>query len=132
MPRRFAAVRGCLLVIGAAAGSPQGQAADAWCDFTTTERVVAIGDVHGAHSEFVAILRAARLIDHRDRWIGGRAILIQTGDIFDRGDDSRKALDLLRRLERGATRAGGQVMAPGCAPAAPSSRSTTCCSCTVA
>ncbi len=111
MPRRLAAVVASVLVVGAAARSPQGQAADAWCDFTTPERVVAIGDVHGAHSQFVAILRATRLIDNRDRWIGGRAVLIQTGDVFDRGDDSRRALDLLRRLEREARRAGGQVMA---------------------
>ena len=111
MPRRLAALLAGLLVIGAAAGAPQGQAADAWCDFTTTERVVAVGDVHGAHSRFVAILRAAGLINNRDRWIGGRAVLIQTGDVFDRGDDSRKAIELLRRLERDAARAGGHVVA---------------------
>jgi hypothetical protein len=100
-----------LLVIGVAVGAPQGQAADAWCDFTTTERVVAVGDVHGAYSQFVAILRAAGLINSRNRWIGGRAVLIQTGDVFDRGDDSRKAIELLRRLERDAGRAGGHVVA---------------------
>ncbi len=111
MPRRLLALLGGLLVIGVAVAVPRGQAADPWCDFTTTERVVAVGDVHGAHSQFVAILRAAGLINHRDRWIGGRAILIQTGDVFDRGDDSRKAIDLLRRLERDAARAGGQVVA---------------------
>ena len=80
------------------------------CDITTSERVVAVGDVHGAYANFVAILRAAGLIDTRDRWTGGRAILIQTGDVLDRGDDSRRVLDLLRRLERDAQRAGGRVL----------------------
>ncbi len=41
---------------------------------------------------------------------GGRAIFIQTGDVLDRGDDSRRVLDLLRRLERDAQRAGGRVL----------------------
>lgn len=80
------------------------------CDIRTTERVVAVGDVHGAHDGFRAILRAAALIDTRDRWVGGRAILVQTGDVLDRGADSRKTLDLLRRLERDARGNGGQVI----------------------
>ena len=79
------------------------------CDLRTTERIIAVGDVHGAHDQFVGILKAAGLLDNRSRWIGGRAILVQTGDILDRGPDSRKALDLLRRLEREARRAGGRV-----------------------
>jgi len=81
------------------------------CDVQTTERVVAVGDIHGAHDKFVAILRAAGLIDARERWIGKRAVLIQTGDVTDRGADSRRAFDLLRKLERDAQRAGGRVYA---------------------
>jgi hypothetical protein len=81
------------------------------CSITTKERVVAIGDVHGAYDRFVAILRAAGLVDGRERWSGGRAVLVQTGDVVDRGADSRRALDLLRRLEREAPRAGGRVHA---------------------
>ena len=80
------------------------------CDIQTTERVVAVGDVHGAFDNFVAILRAAQVIDNRNRWTGRRTVLVQTGDILDRGPDSRKAIDLLRRLERDAQRAGGQVV----------------------
>jgi len=70
-----------------------------------------VGDVHGAYDGFVAILRAAGLLDGRDRWIGGRTVLVQTGDVLDRGPDSRRALDLLKRLERDADRAGGKVYA---------------------
>ena len=101
------------LVCLAVCASPtraSGQATASVCDITTTERVVAVGDVHGAYASFVAILRAAGLIDTRDRWVGGRAILVQTGDVLDRGDDSRRVLDLLRRLERDAARAGGRVL----------------------
>ena len=80
------------------------------CDIQTTERVVAVGDIHGAFDDFVAILRAAQVIDNRNRWSGRRTLLVQTGDILDRGPDSRKAIDLLRRLERDAQRAGGRVV----------------------
>src|SRR6185503_17897911 len=72
------------------------QNAAAACDIKTTERVVAIGDIHGAYDGFVSILRETGLLDNRDRWIGGKAILVQTGDVVDRGADSRKVLDLLR------------------------------------
>jgi hypothetical protein len=84
--------------------------ADSPCDIQTTERVVAVGDVHGAFDNFAAILRAAQVIDNRNRWIGRRTVLVQTGDLLDRGPDSRKAIDLLRRLERDAQRAGGRVI----------------------
>jgi hypothetical protein len=86
-------------------------ASDFPCDVRTTERVVAVGDIHGAYDRFVAILRAATVIDARDRWIGKKAILVQTGDVVDRGPDSRKAIDLLRKLERDARGAGGRVIA---------------------
>jgi calcineurin-like phosphoesterase family protein len=81
------------------------------CDVQTTERIVAVGDIHGAFDQFVAILRAAGIIDNRNRWSGRKAVLVQTGDILDRGPDSRKALDLLRKLEGEAQRAGGRVYA---------------------
>lgn len=86
-------------------------AAERPCDIQTSERVVAVGDVHGAYDRFVRILRAATLIDQRDRWNGGRARLVQTGDVLDRGADSKRVIDLLRRLEREAAAAGGRVHA---------------------
>ena len=80
------------------------------CNIQTTERIVAVGDIHGAFDNFVAILRAAQVIDNRNRWSGKKTVLVQTGDILDRGPDSRKAIDLIRRLERDAPRAGGRVV----------------------
>ena len=72
---------------------------------------MAIGDVHGAYDRFVGMLRAAGLINDRLRWTGGRARLVQTGDLLDRGADSRKVVDLLIKLEREAAAAGGRVHA---------------------
>ena len=96
-----------VLVTAAAARTPR--AAGPACQLTGIDRVVAVGDVHGAYDRFVEILRASRLVDDRLRWIGGRAHLVQVGDVVDRGPDSLKALDLLDRLQKDASRAGGAV-----------------------
>lgn len=108
---RRAAVAGTLAAVLAAAGPSARQAPvpSSACQVRTDERVVAVGDVHGAYDPFVAILREAGLIDGSQRWAGGGAILVQTGDLVDRGPDSRKVLDLLIRLEGEAARAGGRV-----------------------
>ncbi len=80
-------------------------------DWSGVERVVAVGDVHGDFDQFVAVLRSAGVVDSRNRWTGGKTHLVQTGDVLDRGPDSRKAMELLMSLERPAQRAGGRVHA---------------------
>jgi hypothetical protein len=111
--RRRAGLLLAALVAGLAglAAGPQPGLSTSVCGLETTERVVAVGDVHGAYDRFAAILREAGLIDGRQRWAGGHVILVQTGDLLDRGADSRRALDLLRRLEEEAAKAGGRVVA---------------------
>src|SRR5579871_1738063 len=79
------------------------------CEFDGVERVVAVGDVHGAYDRYTEILRVAGVVDSGGRWSGGRTHLVQVGDMVDRGDDSRKVLDFLRRLERDAQSSGGRV-----------------------
>lgn len=74
------------------------------------ERVVAIGDVHGDVRATRSALRLAGVIDDRDRWIGGKTVVVQTGDQLDRGDDEREILDLLDALVREAEAAGGAVI----------------------
>lgn len=76
-----------------------------------TARIVAIGDVHGAAENFAAILKKAGLIDEQQRWAGGKAVLVQTGDVTDRGAGMRATLDLLMSLEGQASAAGGRVHA---------------------
>src|SRR5436190_15794143 len=99
-----------VLVVMAAAGGRAPLAAPS-CQLTGVDRVVAVGDVHGAYDRYVEILRTTGLLDDRLRWTGGRAHLVQLGDVVDRGPDSLKALDLLERLEKDASRAGGAVHA---------------------
>jgi TPR repeat protein len=77
--------------------------------WTGVGRVIAIGDVHGDYESFAAVLRSAGLIDKDGNWSGGKAQLVQTGDIVDRGPDSRAVMDLLIRLQKQAAVAGGAV-----------------------
>jgi hypothetical protein len=73
------------------------------------QRIVAVGDIHGAIDEFTALLGRTGLIDATGRWIGGSTILVQTGDYTDRGTGTRAVMDLLMRLEREARRTGGRA-----------------------
>lgn len=79
--------------------------------FENVERVVAFGDVHGDFPRFVALLRTAKLVDEKNAWIGGKTHLVLCGDFIDRGDESRKVMDLVMDLEPQAEKAGGQVHA---------------------
>ncbi len=79
------------------------------CEWGGVDRIVAVGDVHGAYDRYVEILRTAEIIDNGGHWSAGKTHFVQLGDVVDRGDDSRKALDLLRRLEREAPSAGGYL-----------------------
>src|SRR5258706_15054266 len=81
------------------------------CEIEGVERIVAVGDVHGAYERFVEVLQTAGILDGHLHWGGGRAHLVQLGDVVDRGPDSRKTLDLIERLQGEARRSGGAVHA---------------------
>lgn len=72
-------------------------------------RIVAIGDLNASYDALVEILRGTKLINRKLDWIGGRAELVQVGDIFNRGEGATQALTLLLRLRRQAPRSGGRV-----------------------
>jgi hypothetical protein len=73
-------------------------------------RLVAIGDLHGDLAATRAALQLAGAIDAHDRWIGGALVVVQTGDVLDRGDDEQAILDLITRLEGEAAAAGGALV----------------------
>ncbi|MFI4945611.1 MAG: metallophosphoesterase [Burkholderiales bacterium] len=104
--RILAPLVGVALVLAAPA-----RARDEACELAGVARVVAIGDVHGAYPEFLAVLRLAGLVEAKERWSGGKTHLVQTGDILDRGSETRQVMDLLMRLEGEARKAGGRVHA---------------------
>ena len=98
-----------LLGILVAPGAPRLAIAASSCEIDRVDRIVAVGDIHGAYDRLVQILQTAGVLDGSLRWSGGTTHLVQVGDVLDRGPDSLKALDLLRKLEEDAPRAGGAV-----------------------
>ncbi len=84
-------------------------AAEGDWSFDGVGRVIAIADVHGAFGAMLQTLENADVIDDERHWIAGDAHLVVVGDLLDRGPDSRKAMDLLMRLESEAEIASGKV-----------------------
>ena len=77
--------------------------------WTGVERVVAIGDLHGDYEQYINVMRSAGLLNKNGKWSGGKTHLVQTGDITDRGADSRKIIDHLVKLVKQAKKKGGYV-----------------------
>ena len=73
-------------------------------------RVVAIGDIHADPDAAKATLKMAKLIDESGSWSGGQTVLIQTGDVTDKGPSSRQVIALLTQLQTEARAAGGDVI----------------------
>ena len=74
-------------------------------------RIVAVGDLHGDFSVWRDIAGAAGLIDGDGHWAGGATTLVQVGDVVDRGPESLKLIRELIRLQKEASKQGGQVIA---------------------
>lgn len=75
-------------------------------------RIVAIGDVHGDLSQTRAALVLAGVLSAESDghvWTGGRTVLVQVGDILDRGKDEIAILSLLSSLNLQAKSQGGAV-----------------------
>ncbi|MDX9720417.1 MAG: metallophosphoesterase [Myxococcota bacterium] len=73
-------------------------------------RILALGDVHGDLEALQAALQLAGLLDAQGHWSGGESILVQTGDLLDRGDDEPEILALLSTLQAEAEAVGGRVL----------------------
>ena len=79
------------------------------CVWTGVDKIIAVGDIHGAYDNFVKILKAAGLVDDNLKWSGGKTHFVQTGDIMDRGDYPRDVFDLIKSLEIEAAEVGGKI-----------------------
>lgn len=73
-------------------------------------RIVAIGDLHADLDNALSVMRLAGLVDASGAWAGGDTVFVQTGDITDRGPDSKEVIELLMRLSKEAPAAGGRVV----------------------
>jgi len=102
---RLAAVLLALFALGPAA-APAAQPRQQ----PQAQRIIAVGDLHGDYSAWLAVARAAGLIDAARHWAGGPTTLVQLGDVTDRGPDSLRIIRNLRQLQAEAPRSGGRVV----------------------
>ncbi len=106
---RLSVVIVCFLVVASTATPPPTGLSAGPLYEAGAPRIVAIGDLHGDLDAARRALRLAGAIDESDRWIGDDLVIVQTGDILDRGDDEQAILDLFDRIEPEAVEAGGRV-----------------------
>lgn len=97
-----------LLGLTSACAHGEPREVDPW-HWEGVERVVVVGDLHGDYAQYMKVLRSAGLVSSHGRWTGGDTHLVQTGDVPDRGPDTRKIIDSLADLKVQAKRKGGRV-----------------------
>jgi hypothetical protein len=102
--------RACISVLLVLVSAVQAWAGPAKAAAEPPESVVAIGDVHNAFDDFVAILRRTGLINEQNHWAGGKTTFVQVGDLLDRGPKPREVMNLMMALEKEAPQAGGRVV----------------------
>ena len=73
------------------------------------QRIIAVGDLHGDFAAWQDIARGAGIMNAKGHWAAGKTILVQMGDVTDRGPDSLKIIKSLQQLEREARGKGGKV-----------------------
>ncbi|ORX85836.1 Metallo-dependent phosphatase [Anaeromyces robustus] len=72
-------------------------------------RIIALGDIHGDYEQLIKILQHAKLIDANNNWIGKDTILVQVGDLVERGSNTLKVYETLINLREQAKEKGGIV-----------------------
>lgn len=65
-------------------------------------KIIAIGDIHGDIESLKLILRHANLINENDEWVAENVLLVQVGDVLDRGIYGPLIYDYLFKLQKEA------------------------------
>ena len=86
---------------------------------TLNKRIVAIGDIHGDYKAIINALKLTKIINKNHSWIAKNTILIQIGDILDRGgrnesykdeDSELKIIFLFKKLKKQAKKVNCDVI----------------------
>lgn len=102
----------------ASPNSPEAAADRSWCSGTEADpplvhpapaRLVAFGDIHGSITALRRSLITAGATNNAGVWVGGALVVVQTGDLIDRGPDDWLVLRTLERLRKEARDNGGEV-----------------------
>ena len=84
------------------------------------EKIVAVGDIHGDFDVLLGSLFSGGVINQKGKWVGGNTVVVQVGDILDKGgrgrddglelDDSEwRIICYLEQLQKQASQDGGLV-----------------------
>ena len=57
-------------------------------DISKYDKIIAIGDLHGSYDQLMYIVHRLGITDADGNWIISNVILIQIGDLIDRGPKS--------------------------------------------
>jgi hypothetical protein len=79
-------------------------------DLDDGDEIFALSDPHGNIDVLKALLLVNGIIDHKDGWAKGGAILVVAGDLIDKSPKSLEVIDFLRSLQADAAGLGGQVI----------------------
>jgi len=110
-----------LLCVGTWTAPAESKIARDWAKYPaiaqidTREDIFAIGDVHGDYDRLVKLLTAAKIIERPAspeaiHWTAGKAVLVFTGDLIDKGPHSLRVVRLAEALRKAAADGGGQVV----------------------
>jgi hypothetical protein len=82
---------------------------------TDNRRIITIGDIHGAYDGLLELLHEAKITKSAKECVwadqtAGGVILVQSGDLVDRGPKAYEALQCLRSLQTEAPRYSSKVV----------------------
>lgn len=82
-----------------------------YIDLKENQRLICVGDVHGDLQALKRFLQLAQVYDpSTDSWCGGNTIVVQCGDVLDRGFEELACYRLLSKLSQQAPTQDGKVV----------------------
>ena len=84
--------------------------AEALAGYFPPPRLLAIGDIHGDIENLKELLRFAQIIDCDGRWSAGHDVVVQMGDVVDRGPHAHEIIEYLYYLRHEAQASGGEFI----------------------
>jgi len=73
-------------------------------------RIVVIGDIHGAWSNFKSMATEIGLIDSKERWKAEDTILVQMGDLIHRREENAKVVQKMFEYQEAALSSNSRVL----------------------
>lgn len=72
--------------------------------------IFAVGDAHGDVERLMRALQGAGVVDKKNEWAAGSAVLVSTGDMIDKGSKGLEVIRFYSKLRVGAAAKGGRVI----------------------